>query len=103
MFALKLDRVLVLPVVRDAQEGSLKLTQSFLRIASGKAYCTRRGQHEDNVGLGLGLGKSCQLGLGLARDLISRLYPVKPLGARAILTGWRGGSVNDEFLIHLIH
>ena len=51
----------------------------------------------------LGLGKSCQVGLGLARDLISRLYPVEPLGARAILTGWRGGSVNDEFLIHLIH
>ena len=69
MFALKLDRVLVLPVVRDAQEGSLKLTQSSLRIASGKAYCTRRGQHEDNVGL----GKSCQVGLGLARDLISSL------------------------------
>ena len=86
MFALKLDRVLVLPVVRDAQEGSLKLTQSSLRIASGKAYCTRQ-RHEDNVGLGL--GKSCQVGLGLARDLISS---VESLGARAILTGWRGGK-----------
>ena len=73
MFALKLDRVLVLPVVRDAQEGSLKLTQSSLRIASGKAYYTRRGQHEDNVAGCLGLGKSCQVGLGLARDLISSL------------------------------
>ena len=87
MFALKLDRVLVLPVVRDAQEGSLKLTQSSLRIASGKAYCTTRQRHEDNVGLGL--GKSCQVGLGLARDLISS---VESLGALAILTGWRGGK-----------
>ena len=64
MFALKLDRVLVLPVVRDAQEGSLKLTQSFLRIASGKAYCTRQG-HEDNVVWAWAWEKAAKLDLDL--------------------------------------
>ena len=71
MFALKLDRVLVLPVVRDAQEGSLKLTQSSLRIASGKAYYTRRGQHEDNVAGAWAWEKAANLDLDLpARDQI---------------------------------
>ena len=57
MFALKLDRVLVLPVVRDAQEGSVEVDSIFVADSLGESLLHEAGATRGQRGGVPGPGK----------------------------------------------